>query len=45
VLLRAHAVADEDDVMVLYVGVSRAVPELIVVGPEPLADRLRLRPT
>ncbi|MCD9623930.1 NERD domain-containing protein [Rhabdothermincola salaria] len=35
---------DEDDLMVLYVGVSRAVTELVVVGPEPLADRLGLRP-
>jgi len=35
---------DEDDITKLYVGVSRAVSELIVVGPEPLANRLGLAP-
>ncbi len=33
---------DEDDVAVLYVGVSRAVSELIVVGPDALSSRLGL---
>jgi hypothetical protein len=33
---------DEDDLAVLYVGVSRAVSELVVVGPRPLAARLDL---
>ena len=33
---------DEDDETVLYVGVSRAVSELVVVGPEALARRLGL---
>jgi DNA helicase IV len=33
---------DDDDLTVLYVGVSRAVSELVVVGPEPLAVRLSL---
>ena len=32
--------ADEDDETKLYVGVSRAVSELVVIGPEPLAQRL-----
>ena len=34
---------DEDDITTLYVGVSRAVTELVVVGPEPLAHRLGLQ--
>lgn len=33
---------DEDDLTKLYVGVSRAVAELVVVGPEQLAQRLGL---
>jgi superfamily I DNA/RNA helicase len=33
---------DEDDLTRLYVGVSRAVSELVVIGPEPLAERLGL---
>jgi superfamily I DNA/RNA helicase len=33
---------DEDDLTRLYVGVSRAVSELITVGPPPLAARLGL---
>ena len=35
---------DEDDTTLLYVGVSRAVSELVVVGPKALADRLGLAP-
>jgi DNA helicase IV len=33
---------DEGDLTKLYVGVSRAVSELIVIGPEPLATRFGL---
>jgi DNA helicase IV len=36
------AIDDVDDVAVLYVGVSRAVSELVVLGPPELADRLGL---
>ncbi len=36
------AIDDVEDVAVLYVGVSRAVSELVLLGPPELADRLGL---
>jgi len=42
VILAADADIKPDDEALLYVGVSRAVSELIVVGPREFADRLGL---